>query len=158
MSEKMKWLEKYAPLGICVVNQVRSYLVGLVIATVYSMWFIIRYISARNALFEYVRGERKLIEGAVIQDFGILTENLFWGFVIMMIVTILTAVFFYFYHYDGSKMIYLMKRLPDKGELWRRCVTLPVIGTVILIAWLGIVYLMYYAIYLFCTPAQCLPL
>ena len=102
MSEKMKWLEKYAPLGIGVVNQVMSYLVGLVIATVYSMWFIIRYISARNALFEYVRGERKLIEGAVIQDFGILTENLFWGFVIMMIVTILTAVFFYFYHFCSS--------------------------------------------------------
>ena len=158
MEEKMKWLEKYAPLGIGVKNQVTAYFAGVITATVYSMWFILRYISARNELFENVRGEQKLIEGAVMRDFNMLTQNLFWGFVIMIIVTLFTGVFFYFYHYEGSKMIYLMKRLPDKGELWRRCVTLPIVGTVILVVWMIIVRLLYFVIYVFCTPAQCLPL
>ena len=158
MSEKMKWLEKYAPLGIGVEKQVTAYLVGTGIATLYSMWYLVRYISARNELFEYIRGERQLIEGAIIRDFGMLTQNLFWGFLIIIVVTILSAVSFYFYHFDGSNMLYLMKRLPNRWELCKRCITLPIAGTGILIVWAEIVYLLYYAIYLICTPAQCLPL
>ena len=31
-------------------------------------------------------------------------------------------------HYQESRSIYLMRRLPDRGELWRRCLTLPLTG------------------------------
>ena len=50
-----------------------------------------------------------------------------------------------------------MKRLPNRWELWRRVLTLPlgamaVCGLTVL-ALTGL----YYSIYLLCTPAGCLP-
>ena len=123
------------------------------------MFFFFKYAEAREKLYEYsITGKRQLIIGAVICDFGSLIEYVFLGFFIIIIVTLLTTLFFYFYHYDGSKMLYLMKRLPDKGELWRRCVTLPIAGAVLLVIWMNILRLFYFAIYLIFTPSQCLPL
>ena len=72
MSEKMKWLEKYAPLGIGVEKQVIGFMVGLVIATLHSMLFLVRYSEARQALYESVGTKQKLIEGAIILNFDIL--------------------------------------------------------------------------------------
>ena len=37
MSEKIKWLEQYAPLGIGVRNQVTGFIVGIVAATLHSL-------------------------------------------------------------------------------------------------------------------------
>ena len=158
MSEKIKWLEQYAPLGIGVRNQVTGFIVGIVAATLHSMWFLVEYISARNELYIRTATGMKLIEGAVIRDFSSLTEYVFLTFYIVTIVTFLTAVFFYFYHFDGSKMLYLMKRLPNKWELFRRCVTLPSAGTVILLVWMSLLRILYFAVYTLCTPSQCLPL
>ena len=42
-------------------------------------------------------------------------------------------------HYQESRSIYLMRRLPDRWELWRRCLTLPLTGlTIVLILTLGL--------------------
>lgn len=42
-------------------------------------------------------------------------------------------------HYQESRSIYLMRRLPDRWELWRRCLTLPLTGlAVVLILTLGL--------------------
>ena len=158
MSEKMKWLEKYAPLGIGVEKQVTAYIIGVIVATLHSMLFLVRYLEARSELYATNINGMVLIEGAVIYDFGALTDTVFWTFYIVEIVTMLCSVFFYFYHYDGSKMMYLMKRLPDKKELYRRVFTLPIAGTVILVVWMGILRMLYFTIYVICTPSQCLPL
>lgn len=158
MREKTKWLEKYAPLGIGVDKQVTAFLAGLVVSTLHSMWFLLRYGEARRELYTRTSSGLKLMEGAIIRDFSDLTENVFLTFYVVMIVTFLTVIFFYFYHYEGSKMMYLMKRLPDKWELYRRVITLPVAGTIILLVWMTMLKMLYYSIYVICTPSQCLPL
>ena len=158
MSEKIKRLEKYAPLGIGVGSQVAWYIVGAVAATLHSMWFLVEYLQARNELYVGTASGLQLIEGAVIKDFVSLAQPVFLSFYIVAIVTFLTAIFFYFYHYDGSNMMYLMKRLPDKRELYRRVLTLPIAGVVVLMLWMIILKALYYAIYIMCTPIQCLPL
>lgn len=159
MTEKMKCLENYAPLGIGVEKQIKGFFAQGIVATVYSMLFFVAYANARSALYEHTMfGEKVLIKGAMIREFSSLTEYVFWGFYIVIVTTLLTAVYNYFYHYQGSKMLYLMKRLPDRGELCRRCVTLPIAGSVILIAWMYLLRMLYFAIYLIFTPSQCLPL
>ncbi len=158
MSKKMKWLENHAPLGIDVRSQVGWYIAGGVAATLHSMWFFVEYLSARNELYIRTATGLKLIESAVMKSFGALTQNVFLTFYIVEVVSLLTVIFFYFYHYDGSKMIYLMKRLPDKSEFYRRVFTLPIAGTVILVVWMVILRMIYYAVYILCTPSQCLPL
>ena len=159
MSEKMKWLEKYAPLGIDVDTEFGWYILGVVITTVHSIvQFFINYTNAINDLYTYRAGKRILIEGIIIQDFSGLTEDLFSFSTIICIVTFLTTIYHYMYHYQGSKMMYLMKRLPDKWDLHRRCWTLPIVGTVLMAVWTIILKGIYYAVYILCTPSQCLPL
>lgn len=158
MKEKKKWLEKYAPPGIKVSTEIGWYIAGMVFATLHSMLFLIQYISARNELYERKSTGLVLIEGAIIRDFGSLTEGLFLSFQLVCLVTLLVTAYHYFYHYQGSKMMYLMKRLPDKWEVHKRCWTLPIAGFCITIVWMTTLKMIYYAIYLFCTPSQCLPL
>lgn len=158
MRENMKWIEKYAPLGIGIGTQIGWYIVGVVAATLHSMWFLVKYLQARSELYVGTPRGLELIEGAVIRDFVSLAQPAFVSFYIVAIVTFLTVIFFYFYHYDGSNMMYLMKRLPDKRELYRRVLTLPIAGVVVLMVWMVILKVLYYAIYIFCTPSQCLPL
>lgn len=158
MTEKMKWLEKYTPLGIDVGKQVGWWLAGVTAATLHSMLFLIRYFDRRADLYYLKAGKRVLMEGAVMTDFETLTEGVFLTFYLVSIVTLLVIIYHYFYHYQGSKMVYLMKRLPDKWDLRRRCITLPVVGAVLLMVWMFVVRMLYYAIYILCTPSQCLPL
>ena len=158
MTEKMKGLENYAPLGIDAGKQVGWWLVGVAVATLHSMLFLFRYVDRRADLYHLKAGKRVLIEGAVITDFETLTEGVFLSFYLIGIVTLLVIIYYYFYHYQGSKMMYLMKRLPDKWELYRRCITLPVVGAVLLMVWMLVVRMLYYSIYILCTPSQCLPL
>ena len=158
MSDKFKWLERYLPLGIGAKNQAIGFLVGAAVATLHSMLFFVLYSNARAELYMTVGSKRKLIEGAVICDFGVLTEHIFWTFYIVEIVVFLSVISYYMYHYDGSKMMYLMKRLPDKWDVHRRCWTLPIVGTVLLVVWMQILKMIYYAVYILCTPSQCLPL
>ena len=158
MREKIKWLEKYAPLGINLERDVCVYITAVVIATLQSLLFFINYANALDALYAYRLDKKVLLEGAVIVEFPYLLEHVFLFGNIVCIVTLLGTIFYYMYHYDGSRMMYLMKRLPDKWEVHRRCWTLPVAGAVLMLAWMFVLKMIYFAIYVFCTPSQCLPL
>ena len=158
MSEKTKWLEKYAPLGIHLTSEIGLYIFGMIAATLHSMWFLLEYGSAVNNLYQYSAGKRVLMEGARIQGFSQLTEGVFLTGQLVCIVTLLVVIYHYLYHYQGSRMMYLMNRLPDKMDVHKRCWTLPVAGSCIAAVWMMLLKMIYYAIYLLCTPSQCLPL
>ena len=152
------WMERYAPLGINLAQEVLYWVMTMTISTVWSMQFLLSYWNVYEKLFEWRGQKRVLMEGAMVPFFETLTENLFEVFFLVLIYCVLTAVYHYFYHYQGSKMMYLMKRLPKKLELHIRCWTLPVVGTVIAVVWMLILKFIYYSNYLLCTPNQCLPL
>ena len=160
MGEKLKWLEKYAPPGIDVKVEVIGYIAGVVVATLQSLSFVYNYGYALGELYTYhgISGKRVLMEGAIIQDFGSLMEGVFLFGVMMCGITLFRTGYYYTYHYQGSKMMYLMKRLPDKWEVHRRCWTLPLAGTALLGIWMLVLRMLYFTIYMFCTPSQCLPL
>lgn len=158
MSEKMKWLEKYAPLGINLSTHLGVYLLGVIVATLHGLLFFLAYGNAVNALYDYRVSGRVLRDGAVIQSFDKLTEDVFTTGILVCIVTLLVVVYYYLYHYQGSKMMYLMRRLPNKNEIVRRCWTLPIAGSVIMAVWMLSLRIIFYAVYILCTPSQCLPL
>lgn len=158
MREKTKWLEKYAPLGMNIHSELLWYIVIVILVILESILFLVRYTIARGELYQSYAGEMVLIEGAIIEDFAGLTTDLFAEMVIICGVSILHIITNYMYHYQGSKMVYLMKRLPDKWELHRRCLTLPIAEVVILVVLSLVLRMIYFAIYILCTPSQCLPL
>lgn len=158
MRDKTKWLEKHAPLGIEIQNEVGIYILGVIVSTCQSLLFFLNYVNARAELYDYYGTKKVLIEGMKIQEFSYLIDKLFSFGTIVCIACLMMVAVHYMYHYQGSKMMYLMKRLPDKWELHKRCWTLPITGCVLMAAWMFVLRMIFYAVYILCTPSQCLPL
>jgi len=148
-------LSRFAPPGLELRQEKQFFLTGLVCAFVYSLLFLIPLRHAWNNLYQNV-GERILLPGAVMKDFGALLENSLAGFLVLACCMIGWIVYHYLYHYQGSRSIYLMKRLPKAWELHRRCLTLPLLGVLISFAAAFILLLIYFGIYLALTPEECL--
>ena len=157
MGKKWKWLAKYAPLGIPYEKHIRGFLALVASATMCTMFFFLQYSNALERLYVYRAGKKVLKEGAIIDSFGQITEGLFLMGYAISVAVLLMVIYYYLYHYQGSKMMYLMKRLPDKWDVHRRCITLPVTGAVLMAVWMKVLEMLYYAIYIIFTPSQCLP-
>lgn len=149
-------LERYAPAGIKLETERNFFIGGMIVAAVYSFSFLMYYGMYKGGLYHQVRGENVLIPGKMMVDFAILMENALNGFFLLSFCLVLLAIYHYAYHYQGSKSIYLMRRLPDGKELHRRCLTLPIAGIVIALLTAFIFLLIYYAVYMLVTPEQCL--
>lgn len=149
-------LVKYAPPGINLRTEFIIYISGLTVAVLWSLTFIIRYVEERFYLFDPRTGE--ICEGAVMRTFESLGENLYEPFLVVLLFTVLMIAYHFIYHYQGSHMMYLMRRLPNRFEAVWRCITLPIAAFVITLLVRYVVELIYYGIYLIFTPAQCLPL
>ena len=149
--------DRYVPLGINGTFVFSRMGIGLGAATAFSLSFLFKYANAWNELFRYRNGKRYLIEGAQIAPFSEICRGSFWAFGVMFFVLLFVVVWFYFYHSQGSCSIYTMKRLPNRWELWKRVVTIPLLGIAACIVTMPLLKGLYYLIYLFCTPKGCLP-
>lgn len=158
MKEKNKYrrLEPYAPPGLSIGTEITSWILYLAASTCWCMIFLVRYFDYRARLFENMGGRLFLIEGAKMPNFEYLTKDLFEAFGVVLIICALTIVYHYYYHYQGSKMMYLMRRLPNKWEVHIRCFTLPVIAGVITVIYMLLLRALFYGIYYWCTPIECL--
>lgn len=155
-----KKLEKYTPPGIDFSNQLKLCLIGLSAAIGWSVSYIAKYLTARANLYAYSLTGQVLREGAMIANFNQLIHDgldSLDGFLMFYIVMLGLLVYHYIYYYQGSKSIYLMRRLPNRWELYRRCVALPFASIMVGIITEIALLLLYYGIYLACTPQQCLP-
>lgn len=147
-------LGDYAPPGLDWRKEVQAYCYGLAGAFSFALfWYLLRYTNAKSDLYWRIH---TLAPGAVMKDFHVLMDFVLLGFVVLGIHTALQVFVHYRYHSQGSKSIYLMKRLPDRMELHRRCLTLPAAGLLIcgLTALLTVV--LCYGIYIYFTPEECL--
>ena len=67
------------------------------------------------------------------------------------------ALWHLLYHYQGSRSIDLMRRLPRRSELPVRCLAVPVAGALGAGALAAILLGVYWMVYRLCTPAAALP-
>ena len=113
--------------------------------------------AAVEALYEYADGMKVLREGAQAVPFGRLVIG-HWGLYVPLLLFLAgMALYHYFYYYRETKCIYLMRRLPKRGVLFKSCVKGPVLWLGAGIAFLTVWYLLYYGIYLLAIPGECLP-
>lgn len=114
------------------------------------------YAPARNALFQYAP-LKVPVPGRTVPPFPPLYLRglvYFSGYGLVMLGA---AVQNYFGHFQGSRSIYLMRRLPQRWELARRCLGEPALclaGSFIIYLLTGVTCFIYYW---FRTPAGCLP-
>lgn len=149
-------ITKYAPAGIDLKMERKVFLVGILCALGYSMFFLLRFKNAYDELFEWSGTRKFLIPGAVMPDFVELLDSAMWGFLILHWCMLLLILYHYAYHRQGSKSIYLMKRIPDRWELHRRCLTIPIILACVSLIAMGIIFFLYYKIYMTVTPVECM--
>lgn len=126
--------------------------------------FLSRYYDARSALYAYTQQLNgtmvlELVPGRIITPFDQLMSGLpwlgFWCFVILMGIQVWRH---YRFHTQGTMSIYLMRRLPDKWELHRRCWTVPVLACIAELVLFAVLTGLCWLLYRFATPIQCLPM
>ena len=153
-------LTPYAPVGFDAEREWKVFWGSLTAAGLFSCFYLYAYWDAWDHLFSKhgFQGSvtRTLREGAIMPDFVELLDKYLWGFVVVALCMAAYGVYHYLYHYQGSKSIYLMRRLPDRWELHRRCLTLPVAGIVISMLCMVVCLLLFYWVYMTFTPASCL--
>ena len=93
-----------------------------------------------------------------METFSELMNGVFLGMGIVALGYVLFSVIMYLYHYQGCRSIYTMKRLPDRWQLWRRCLTLPVVFLLLAAVSTLVLTGLYYLLWRFATPADALPL
>lgn len=127
-------------------------------------FFLSRYFDARSALYAYVEQPngtliRELVPGRIITPFPELMAGIpylgFWCYLLLMGIQLWRH---YHYHTRGAMPIYLMRRLPDKWELHRRCWTLPILSAAAEVLLFTALTLLCWLLYRFATPAGHLPM
>ncbi|MEA5012086.1 MAG: hypothetical protein VB100_10255 [Angelakisella sp.] len=149
-------LSRYAPPGINLRQEKSFFYTGIICAAIYSLGFIFRYSNARSNLYEWQAGKRVLISNAKIEDFTVLLDKALFGFLVLSMCMLALIAYHYAYYRQGSKSIYLMRRLPDGKLLHRQCISLPFAAVCICLISMALLFLVYFVIYMVFTPQACL--
>ncbi len=153
MNKKTK---KLFPVGYKYQYEVIFCVLAIIVAVLFSLQFFIEYKAEYYDLFEYYGDKTVLKSFAFMPDYYILILDCFKLFSLLPFVFAYCCIANYTYHYKHSKSIYLMKRLPQKSELYVRCVAFPLICLVLSVLVLIALIFIYYAYYMLKTPAECL--
>lgn len=140
---------------------------GCVIATAAACTYLYLYklLVAHDCLIMILPEED--FSGEMMPDFIELLGSRFWfpdrmilysdkPVFLPLLLLILAAVGFAIYHYAtlrrGAKSNYLMGRLPDRKELRRRCLTLPLLMVLAAVVLVAVLLPIFYGAYLLATP------
>ena len=155
--DRMDW-DRYVPAGLDGRRERGRVLGGLAAGTVWSLLlFLACYCNEINQARagEKVDYPREFMPNAYkIASFDSLLIHNFIGFAVFALCMLPLALRYYLSHYQGGRSIYLMRRLPDRWELHRRCLTLPLLGLVLSVLIPVALVAVYFCIYQFCTPAR----
>ena len=140
-------LTRHAPPGIDLKYEKNTFIAGLIIAVLSSTGFLSRLDHQYRITFK---------EGVVVQypmpEFLTIMGQGMVVFRILIPCMLAFAIYHYLYHRTGSKSIYLMRRLPDRWEYHRRCLTLPLVGAGLVFLAEVILLLFYFWIYVLVIP------
>ena len=153
-----EFFKRNSPPGIDLGQEWRVFLVGNIASVIVSLFaFLAKYIEARDLLFVYEIDRKILKEGAIIAPFSSLFSAYFLGFLFVALFLLGYVIYHYSYFRQESMSIYLMKRLPDKQELHKRALAVPVLAVLATIGVALAAVLFYFIIYILATPKACLP-
>lgn len=152
-------LSRYAPPGTNIEKEIKNLCVGLAAATCCAVLvYGVRLRTAYDNLFDQIGGDRVLRTGAIMLPFDAILLYALWLFYLVALYSLASAVLHHITYYTGgSKIIYLMRRLPQRWELLRRDITLPLLGASISLLSALLLKLLFWGLYYWITPTQCLP-
>ena len=152
-------LSRYAPPGTNIEKEIKNLCVGLAAATCCAVLvYGVRLRTAYDNLFDKIGRDRVLRTGAIMLPFDAILLYALLLFYLVAFYSLASAVLHHISYYTGgSKSIYLMRRLPQRWELLRRDITLPLLGASISLLSALLLKLLFWGLYYWITPTQCLP-
>ncbi len=118
-----------------------------------SMWGIIGFFSRYSHWLDQLKSDARGYIPEVMNFYEIL-GNAFFCFPIIIAFMLAAIAMHYAHHHSGSKSIYLMRRLPSRWELHRRCLAGPIIFILIAIAVALVLFFIFYSVYMIFTPDE----
>lgn len=163
MKMKMKqqiqvWLDAHVPLGLNGTAHAGWISGGIIGAALFHfIRFAAHYDYCVSTLY---RDDKRTIlidpsgedQWVYMPSFGEMMENSYYLFILIALLMVALSIYNYKYHFQGSKSIYLMNRLPDDKDLMRRCLTLPTLGILACIILAALVTGLCYLVYMTNTP------
>ena len=154
MRERVK---SWVPYGLDADPVLRRMVAGLLGCVLASLCCPLACMEAWDWLYKMEGGRKVLRPGCTMPLFRELVSWSFLGFGLFVAAMAVLAVYYVLYHRQGgSRTDYLMWRLPDRWEYLRRCLALPALGCAAALVLLGILWTLYFWMYLHFTPAGCL--
>ncbi len=152
--ERSYKIEDYFPVGYAYQGEIRLLVVWLIGSIIKSFSFFYRYYLAYQRLWEYVFStqEYRRRDGVFMEEFSILTDGVFRGFLWGFLLILLLGGWHYWYYYRGSKSIYLVKRLSDRWYCLKSCIGMPVIAGIVFFVFIVGLYGIYFVFYKWVTP------
>ena len=155
----MERIKKLAPPGIPLMEELRVWITGLVLALLYSFRYLIAYGNERSDMYYYDgdTGIRYITKGFVMPDFADLFEGSLSVFFFVALCVLFASVYHYMYYSSGgSHALCLIRRLPDRTYLAKTCLTLPVLASLATLILAFLVMLADFGLYMLMTPEECL--
>ncbi len=149
-------LSRCAPPGLDLRPEKGAFGGGMAFSALFSLSFLTRFSDELERLYWRNGMERTLRPDAVMPDFVQVLGGALIGFAVLALCMAAFVAVHYACHHQGSKSIYLMRRLPNRWERHRRCWTLPLLGIAACLLAAFVLLLIYYAIYMLATPEVCL--
>lgn len=127
MNKLFKWADERTPVGIEGGRELGWAACGLGVSLLYSLTYYLSLWTYIDNLYgiSSVTGKRVLLPDSYMPDFASFAPSRMIPFLITALAFLTLAGYHYIYHHQGSKSIYTMRRLPDRWELARRCLTIP---------------------------------
>ena len=141
--------------------QVKGWIIALltIVALLCSILFLCRYPeNYRDLFWDWGSKYQRIMPGAIMPRFdryAILTVYVTGG---ALLLTLASTALLYSSYYQGSRSIYLMRRLPEgRGLLRRQVWTVPVCWTLAILVTGAVLLGLCWLVWRFATPAECLP-
>ncbi len=150
-------LRKIVPPGINAKPVVLLSLSGLIVSILISYWwFFVEFFNFYGKISYFDdAGNRCFYDHPKMQPLTDFNAN-FDVFEIYFVFMALISVYFFLYHFIGSKSVYTMKRLKNPLEFYVRCLAVPVTFIILGVALIYLLNFSYIKIYLYLVPEKSL--
>lgn len=145
------WTDGMVHLQIC--------LAALIAPSLISLWgYYMELIEHLTICSIWTEGDRWVFPpGRMMHDFITLLDGVWPLFWVPAVTAILLALVNYHGFSQGSKAVYLMRRLPDRWEFHRRCLALPLLTLLLGGVLMVLVLLACWGMYTHFTPEHAIP-
>ncbi|MBP3318471.1 MAG: hypothetical protein J6K94_00535 [Ruminiclostridium sp.] len=151
-----KWkLHELVPPWVDGKKHVDRLYTGLLFSAILScMGFVFRMYIGWQQYHSYVQvfPDTRMDDFYAMTIFPFLYVSIFFGFVLTSFAAVILAISYYRGFRQGSEALYLMRRLPDRWELARRCLALPLLTIASCVLSILLLTLIFFGFYALITP------